>query len=131
MGYSKRRIKKIKKIALERIEILMNLAEEAYRKGRLDRMRRYIELSRRIAMKVRVRFPKKWKRRICKKCLTILIYGDNCKVRTVSDKNCPHVAIKCLNCGNVIKIPMVREKKLKRRLKRMKKAEQLNVSSEK
>ena len=131
MGYSKRRIKKIKKIALERIEILMNLAEEAYRKGRLDRMRRYIELSRRIAMKVRVRFPKKWKRRICKKCLTILIYGDNCKVRTVSDKNCPHVAIKCLNCGNVIKISMVREKKLKRRLKRMKKAEQLNVSSEK
>ncbi|HIQ32457.1 MAG TPA: ribonuclease P protein component 4 [Methanothermococcus okinawensis] len=119
MGYSKRKTKKIKEIALERIEILMNLAEEAYRKGQLERMRRYIELSRRIAMKARVPFPKKWKRRICKKCLTVLIYGVNCTVRTVSDKSCPHVAIKCLNCGNVIKIPMVREKKLKRRLKRM------------
>jgi len=128
MGY-KRSIKKIKKIALERIDILMNLAEEAYRKGRLDRMRRYIELSRRIAMKVRVHFPKKWKRRICKRCLTILIYGENCKVRTVSDKNCPHVAIKCLNCGNVIKIPMVREKKLKRRLKRMMKDSNLSSIS--
>ncbi|GBF36341.1 MAG TPA: ribonuclease P protein component 4 [Methanothermococcus okinawensis] len=132
MGYSRRRkIKKIKKIALERIDILMNLAEEAYRKGRLDRMRRYIELSRRIAMKVRVHFPKKWKRRLCKKCLTILIYGENCKVRTVSDKNCPHVAIKCLNCGNVIKIPMVKEKKLKRRLKRMIKSSGSDTGSSK
>ena len=111
------KVKKIKELALERIDILMNLAEEEFNKGNYDRMKRYIELSRKIAMKVRLPFPKKWKRRICKSCNTILIFGKNAKVRTKSDKNCPHVAIKCLNCGNVVKIPMIREKKLRRKNK--------------
>ncbi|MBW9221301.1 ribonuclease P protein component 4 [Methanothermococcus sp. SCGC AD-155-M21] len=108
------KVKKIKELALERIDILMNLAEEEFNKGNYDRMKRYIELSRKIAMKVRLPFPKKWKRRICKSCNTILIFGKNARVRTKSDKNCPHVAIKCLNCGNAVKIPMIREKKLRR-----------------
>ena len=69
------KVKKIKELALERIDILMNLAEEEFNKGNYDRMKRYIELSRKIAMKVRLPFPKKWKRRICKSCNTVLIFG--------------------------------------------------------
>jgi ribonuclease P protein subunit RPR2 len=111
----KKNIKKIKNIALERIDILMSLAEEEAKKNRLDRVKRYVELSRKIAMKMRMPFPKKWKRRICKKCGAFLIFGKNARVRIKSNKCPPHVIITCLNCGNAIKIPMIREKKLKRK----------------
>ncbi|WP_292461227.1 ribonuclease P protein component 4 [Methanothermococcus sp.] len=103
-------IKKIKNIALERIDILMNLAEEEAKKNRMDRAKRYAELSKKISMKMRMPFPKKWKRRICKKCGAFLIFGKNARVRIKSNKYPPHIIITCLDCGNAIKIPMIREK---------------------
>ncbi|NPA62218.1 MAG: ribonuclease P protein component 4 [Methanococci archaeon] len=102
--------KKLKKIAYERIDILMNLAEEEAKKGNWERAKRYVFLARKIAMKMRIKFPKKWKRRICKKCGTLLIYGKNARVR-VRSKTYPHVVITCLNCGAIYRIPMIREKK--------------------
>ncbi|WP_456472213.1 ribonuclease P protein component 4, partial [Methanocaldococcus sp.] len=83
-------LKKIKKIGYERIDILMNLAEEEAKKGNLDRAKRYVYLARKIAMKLRIKFPKKWKRRICKKCNSLLIFGRNARVR-VKAKRYPHV----------------------------------------
>ncbi|AEH07390.1 ribonuclease P protein component 4 [Methanothermococcus okinawensis] len=108
-------VKKIKNIALERIDILMNLAEEEAKQNRMNRARRYVELSRKIAMKIRMPFPKKWKRRICKKCGTFLVFGKNARVRIKSNENPPNVMIKCLECGNIVRIPIIREKKLKRK----------------
>ncbi|EHP86257.1 ribonuclease P protein component 4 [Methanotorris formicicus] len=112
----RRTLKRAKRIALERIEILMNLAEEEAKKGNWNRVKRYVSLARRIAMKVRVRFPKKWKRRICRRCNTILLYGKNARVR-VKSKCYPHVVITCLECGRIYRIPMIREKKEKRKNK--------------
>ena len=117
----KKNVKKIKNIAIERIDILMTLAEEEAKKNRLDRVKRYVELSKKIAMKLRMPFPRKWKRRICNKCGAFLIFGKNARVRIKSGKHPPHVVITCLNCGNIISIPMVREQKLKRKMKNEKK----------
>ncbi len=108
--------RKLKKIAYERIDILMSLAEEEAKKGNWKRSKRYVYLARRIAMKMRIRFPKKWKRRICKKCGTFLLYGKNARVR-VKSKRYSHVVITCLECGAIYRIPMIREKKEKRRKK--------------
>jgi ribonuclease P protein subunit RPR2 len=116
----KKNIKKVKNIALERIDILMTLAEEEAKKNRLDRVKRYVELSRRIAMKMRIPFPKKWKRRICKKCGAFLIFGKNARVRLKKDKY-SYVAITCLECNNTVIIPLIREKKLKRKKNKNKK----------
>ncbi|ADG13015.1 ribonuclease P protein component 4 [Methanocaldococcus infernus] len=107
-------LKKIKKIGYERIDILMNLAEEEAKRGNWDRVKRYVYLARKIAMKLRLRFPKKWKRRICKKCGTLLVYGKNARVR-VKAKRYPHVVITCLECNHIYRIPMIREKKEKRK----------------
>ncbi len=108
--------KKIKKIALERIDRLMNLAKEEAEKGNWERVKRYVYLARRIAMKVRLKMPKKWKRRFCKKCLTFWIPGKNLRVR-VKSKRYPHVVYTCLECGKVYRFPYIREKKEKRKEK--------------
>jgi len=107
-------LERARKIALERIEILMNLAEEEAKKGNWKRVKRYVSLARKIAMKVRLKFPKKWKRRICRECNTLLVYGKNARVR-VRSRRYPHVVITCRECGRIYRIPMIREKKEKRR----------------
>ena len=101
------RKREIKKIALERIRILLNRAK-------IDKKRstRYVELARRIAEKCRVKIPKEFKIRICRKCNTFLIPGFNCRVRIKKSR----VIITCLNCGKIKRYPLVREIKLRRLL---------------
>ncbi|ABR56255.1 RNAse P, Rpr2/Rpp21 subunit [Methanococcus aeolicus Nankai-3] len=111
----KKDIAKAKNIVLERIDILMNLADQEFKKGNKDRVKKYIQLSKKLAMKMRIPFPKKWKRRICKNCGSLLIYGTNSAIR-INSKNCC-VNILCFECNNIYKIPYIKEKKLKRKLK--------------
>ena len=47
-----------------------------------------VKKARRVAMKNRVKLPSDVKRRICKHCKSLLVQGDNCRVR--------------LNAGNLI-----------------------------
>jgi len=54
--------------------------------------------ARKIAMAARIRLPWEFKRRTCKRCDTLFVYGDNCRVR-VRQKREPHVVITCLKCG--------------------------------
>ncbi len=91
--------KNIKKIASERIEILMRKADETFK---IDRKRadRYANLARKIQMRYKVRFPRKWKRRICKKCKKFITPGDNCRVRIHKKM----IVITCLECNNVTRI---------------------------
>lgn len=91
---------KYNKIASERIEILMQRAEEAFAKDK-KRANRYAELARKIGMRYNVRLPKKWKRRICRKCSAFLKPGSNCRVRIYKGR----VIITCLECKNVVRIP--------------------------
>ncbi len=98
-----------RRIARERIEILMQLAGEVFHRDP-KLARRYVELARRIAMRYNVRFPKRWKRFFCKACGSFLVPGVNMRVRCTKQR----VVITCLECGKVKRIPYVREKKARK-----------------
>jgi len=103
-----------KKIARERIEILFREAEKRAKEGRFELANRYVEIARKISMKYLVRIPKEYRVRYCKKCLSYLLPGKNCRVRISKHR----VIVTCLNCGNVKRYPYIRE--LKERRKRLK-----------
>ncbi|KZX12918.1 ribonuclease P protein component 4 [Methanobrevibacter curvatus] len=113
-------------IAIERMNILFNLAEKEYHKNPL-RSHRYVYLARKISKKYNIKIPENWNRRYCKKCYKFLQYGKNSSVRLIDSK----VHIHCYECGNTMKIPYIKEKKLKRRAKIGKYSQQkrLNESS--
>lgn len=102
----------VKKIAKERIEILLNLAHQVFHKEP-SLAKRYIELSRNIGMKSSLNLPKKSKMFICKKCGNLLVPGTNCRVRIRSVYG-TKVIITCLTCKTVKRYPIMREKKSKK-----------------
>src|SRR3989344_3503218 len=67
---------------------------------------RYVELARKIAMKVQLKMPKKYKRQFCKHCYSYLKPGVNSRVRI--NKN--HVVIYCLECKKYTRIPLGKRK---------------------
>ena len=87
---------KQKEIAKERIKILFEQAEK-----NLPMANRYVTLARKIAMKVKVRIPTKYKRRFCKHCYKYL-HKDNSRVRTNKGK----VVISCFECKKFMRIPI-------------------------
>lgn len=89
-------------IARERIEILLNLAEKEL-KTHPERARRYVDLARKLGMKYNIRFPKKLKRKFCKKCGVVWIPGYNVMVRVNSRKKA--VEYRC-ECGAVRCFPL-------------------------
>jgi len=95
-----------REIALERIHILFRLADKVFRENP-ERAQRYVDLARRIAMRVRIRLPRELRRRICRRCKGFLVPGVNCRVRVRPCRE-PHVAITCLRCGAVMRIPLRR-----------------------
>jgi len=82
-------------IAMERICYLIERAEK-YKGVDYELARRYVELARRIAMKYRVRIPKRYRLYFCKKCLYPYKAGSF-RVRI----NKSSVIITCLNCMHV------------------------------
>ncbi|KPU62634.1 ribonuclease P [Thermococcus sp. EP1] len=102
-----------KKIALERIDILFTLAERVFPYDK-ELANRYVEIALAVQRKAKVRIPRKWKRRYCKKCHSFLVPGANARVR-LREKRMPHVVIKCLECGHIMRYPYLREKKERRR----------------
>ncbi|ASJ00464.1 ribonuclease P protein component 4 [Thermococcus gorgonarius] len=101
-----------KKIAAERVDVLFTLAERVFPYDR-DLAKRYVEIALAVQQKAKIRLPRKWKRRYCKKCHSFLVPGVNARVRLRS-KPYPHVVIKCLECGNIMRYPYLREKKERR-----------------
>ncbi|AFC99529.1 RNase P subunit Rpp21 [Methanocella conradii HZ254] len=87
-------------MAEQRIKRLFKLAEKAYKK-RPDLADRYVEISRRISMRHRVGIPGELKRKVCKKCGSYLVAGENSRVR-LDGKN---VIITCLKCGAIKRYP--------------------------
>jgi ribonuclease P protein subunit RPR2 len=68
-----------KKIARERVEALFTLAERVFPYDR-DLAKRYVEIALAVQQKARIRLPRKWKRRYCKKCHSFLVTGVNDRV---------------------------------------------------
>jgi ribonuclease P protein subunit RPR2 len=100
------------KIAMERMEILFQLAEEEF-SHHPERSTRYVEMARKIATKYNLKMPSSWRGRFCKNCYEFLKPGFNCQIR-LSDSM---VNIKCLECGEIMRKPYIKEKKAKRRNK--------------
>ena len=100
--WNKRKQKMID-IANERIDILFRLSKEQLeKKDKNDELsRRYIQIARKISMKIRT--PLKWEynRQICKKCNSLLVPGYNSRTRLQGKKKNAHMIVTCLNCGNV------------------------------
>ena len=95
-----KREKKLEKdIALERIKILINKANEIKDKD-YDLSKRYIELARKISMRYKVRIPR-YLRIFCKKCLYPYRL-DKIRVRVKKSR----IIITCLNCGNIKRYPI-------------------------
>jgi len=96
----KREKKLERRIAKERIEILFGMMEKMKNRD-YELSRRYVEIARRISMRYRIRLPKEYKIRFCKRCL--YPYKDG-KFRVRISKS--RVIITCLNCGYVRRIPI-------------------------
>jgi ribonuclease P protein subunit RPR2 len=93
-----------RRIARERMEILLRSAEEAFRWDR-ELSRQYLALAKRIGMRCRVSIPKGAKLFICKGCGSLLMPPENCRVRVRSGGN-PRVVLTCLGCGAVKRFPI-------------------------
>jgi len=89
----------VKKIALERIYRLFELAERNFKKHP-ERSKRYIELARKIAMRYNVRIPFELKQKFCKKCNAFLKAGVNAKIRVSKHI----IKVTCLECNYTRKI---------------------------
>ena len=98
-----------RKIARERVEILL---ERARKTEDEELARRYVKLAVRIARKHRIRLGK-LKYTFCRRCYTPW-NAETVKVRLIHDPY-PAVIYRCLQCGAEYRIPIVREKKLRRK----------------
>lgn len=94
---------RLEKIARERIDILLATARNAYR-AHPERAKRYVDIARRIGMKVGVRLPKAQSIFICKGCDATLFPGINCRVRVRGGRG-RRVVVTCLECGTLKRFP--------------------------
>lgn len=103
-----------RRIALERMEILLVLAEKEALGRRPVRARRYVELARRLGMRYNVRMPPRFRRRYCRKCLAYFVPPVNARIRIGESR----VTITCLSCGLVERFPYREEQSLARAKRR-------------
>jgi len=89
----------IQKVAKERIEKLLTMAEKIHKEDP-ELARRYVELALKVARKNRVRIPKKWKYRFCKKCFSWWVPGETVIIR-LKPRPKPHILYICTVCGSV------------------------------
>lgn len=87
-----------KEIAKERIETLFEEAEKSF-KIHPERSNRYVELARKIGMKLKVKIPKELKRKFCKHCNSYLKPGVNLKIRNHKGR----MIYECLKCGKFMR----------------------------
>lgn len=102
-----------KEIAMERIEILFNLADDFALSGNVKKADVYVELARKIAMRYNLRIPREYKRKFCKYCYKYLLPSVTSTVRINPKEH--RVEVKCLKCGRSMFYPFIKELKEKRK----------------
>lgn len=103
-----------KKIALERIKILFELADKvALYERDFELADSHVKKARIIGMRCNVRIPSFLKRKFCKFCHSYLLLGKTSRVRINSAKK--RVAVRCLKCGKEMYFPYVKEVKERRK----------------
>jgi ribonuclease P protein subunit RPR2 len=90
---------------MNRMTKLLTMAEKEARSTRMERGRRYVQLATKIGMKTNTPMPKGFM--YCRKCLSPLVPGLNCRVRLRSEKVITH----CLECNGIRRSSYRREKK--------------------
>jgi ribonuclease P protein subunit RPR2 len=108
--------KKQEEIVISRIRKLFEEAENIFKEDK-KLANRYVSLARKLSMKYKVKIPTELKRRFCKNCYSYLKPGVNCRVRLRNKK----VVYYCLECKHYMRFPYIKEIKLKRKLKIMRK----------
>jgi ribonuclease P protein subunit RPR2 len=88
------------------IERMFKLAKTMLKENE-ELAQRYVEIARKLSMKERVRIPKEYKLFLCKNCKKFIYPGVSCRVR-IKQRREPHVAITCLLCGTVTRIPILK-----------------------
>ncbi|MEW6221891.1 MAG: ribonuclease P [Candidatus Hadarchaeota archaeon] len=88
-----------KKIAMERVERLFELAEGEF-KMRPELSDRYVRLAWNIKTRYNLRLPAHLKRKFCRKCFSFWRPGVSCRVRVRSGR----VVITCLKCGRIVRL---------------------------
>jgi len=90
----------IKKIALERIYRLFDLAEKEFEKHK-ERSNRYIELAWNISLKYRIRMPLNLRAFFCRKCKHYLKKNKNCEIIELKDlgNKLKLIEVHCFDCG--------------------------------
>ena len=95
-GYIKERQQRL---AQARIQILWQQALlEAKKRPEIARLQ--MSMARKIAQRTRIKLPRNMSRKICKKCGTILIPGETCRVR-IRNNRAKHIVVTCTHCDNV------------------------------
>jgi ribonuclease P protein subunit RPR2 len=107
-----RRQKWMIRIAEERINILFQHAEEELTHNP-ERSHRYVQMARNIGQKYNIKNQPAMKSRICKSCHRFLQPGVNSQIRLSNSS----IHIRCLECGEIRRIPYIKEKKERRRKK--------------
>lgn len=92
-----------KMVAKERISVLFQRAQEAFREHP-ERSNRYVALARRIAMRQRVRIDREFRRRYCHHCHSFLVPGQNMRVRVHRG----NVVVTCGICNRKMRYRVVR-----------------------
>jgi ribonuclease P protein subunit RPR2 len=99
-----------RRIAVERMMTLLQLAESEALHRRPGRARRYVELARRIGMRYNVRMPPRFRRSFCKKCLAFLLPSVSARIRVGRGR----VVVTCTVCGAIQRHPYRREQRTRR-----------------
>lgn len=93
----------LKTTALERVERLLDMASSIYDE-RPELAHCYVELAWKIKTRYNLDLPSSLKRRFCRKCRSLWIPGETCRVRLRSSRP-PHVVVTCLECGYEKRFP--------------------------
>ena len=99
-----------RRIALERIEVLFDMAEKEAMKKNWTRANRYVELARSVGMRYNVTPGPDLRRKFCRGCGTFLLPPATARIRLGGGK----VICTCLKCGRVTRYPHIRERREKR-----------------
>jgi ribonuclease P protein subunit RPR2 len=90
------RKRELREIAVQRIEKLMSSAVNYARKD-LEIAKRHAEIARKIALRLNIRLPYKYKVHFCHGCKSFIVPGINCRVRIRGKV----LRLTCLECGHV------------------------------
>ena len=99
---SKRDKIKNKKIAINRINKLFDIAEKSAFEGKISLANRYVNIARKISMKYLVPIPREYKRCFCKHCYSFMLPNVTSRVRINKGK----IVLYCFKCKNYTRIPI-------------------------